>query len=261
MASMFFGAAASSLRSLAEAFRSGRLTDAATGLSINRVAPCSEAVVAHIVGLLKDGLAPRHLALLLESRAEVAEAGLANEQLAELVWTGPEGQGAFCRDTSVVVRELFQTAERTVLVSTFVVRQVATVFQVLAQRMDERPELDVDLFLHVGRAPRDTRYESEILREVAARFRADWPGARLPKVYYAPRGLAAEPASRATWHAKCVVTDESAAFVTSANFTDWAHERNVEAGVLVRDRAFAGRLAAQFAGLVQSRQVLRLQVV
>jgi phosphatidylserine/phosphatidylglycerophosphate/cardiolipin synthase-like enzyme len=95
-------------------------------------------------------------------------------------------------------------------------------------------------------------------REFADSLRRDWPGTRRPEVYYDPRSLAPVGDHRATWHAKCVLVDEEVAFVTSANFTEWAQERNVEAGVLVRDRDFTGQLRSQFDGLVQGRQVVRL---
>ena len=71
-------------------------------------------------------------------------------------------------------------------------------------------------------------------------------------------GLAPAHMSLLQWHAKCVIADDDLAFVTSANFTEWAQQRNVEAGVLIRDRHFAGQLRQQFDGLVQSRQVHRL---
>jgi len=250
--------AAGALRALADAFRTGRLGVGANSLSVGRIVPCPAEATADILRLLGEGMSPSHLSLLLESRADLAEAGLATDRHAELVWTGPEGHQAFSRDTSVVVRELFETAQRSVLVSTFVVRQGVKVFEPLARRMDERPDLDVEVFLHVGRGPRDNRYESEILREFAAGFKKDWPGARLPKVYYDPRALSATPEDRATWHAKCVIADEAAALVTSANFTEWAHHRNFEAGALVRDPPFVAQLRQQFAGLVADSIVRRI---
>lgn len=255
MAALFEGLSGTDLRTLAAAFRVGRLGPGASRLAIKHMCPCPESVVAEVLRLLAEGIAPAHLALLLEGRAEVVDGGLVSDRHAELVWTGPEGQAAFSRDTSVVVRELFETAQRSVLVSTFVVRQGAKVFEALARRMDERSDLEVDLFLHVGRGLRDTRYESEILRECAAGFKKDWPGSRLPRVYYDPRALAANQADRATWHAKCVVVDGSVAFVTSANFTEWAQQRNVEAGVLVREPEFVKQLLRQFKGLVEGRLV------
>lgn len=258
MPPLFEGVSASGLRSLADAFRTGRLGADATGLAVGRVVACPDNASQDLLRLLGEGLSPAHLALLLDARAEVAERGMTADRHAELVWTGPEGQHAFCRDTSVVIRELFETAQRSVLVSTFVVRQGTAVFESLGRRMDERPDLGVDLFLHVGRLLRDTRYESAILREFATAFKADWPGSRLPRVYYDPRSLASDPGDRATWHAKCVVVDDVAAFVTSANFTEWAHQRNVEAGVLVREPGLVSQISQQFQGLISAQIVRRV---
>jgi phosphatidylserine/phosphatidylglycerophosphate/cardiolipin synthase-like enzyme len=54
-----------------------------------------------------------------------------------------------------------------------------------------------------------------------------------------------------------VVVDGSAAFVTSANFTEAAQDRNIEAGVLVRIPSFAGALVGQFDNLVNSGHIRR----
>lgn len=258
MAALFQGLSGSALRTLADAFRHGRLGASASALAITRVCACPEVAVADLQRLLGEGMAPAHLALLLSASADAVERRMDAAQVVELVWTGPEGAGAYSRDTSVVVRDLFASAQRSVLVSTFVVSQAGAVFEALAQRMDEVADLQAQIFLHVPRAPRDTRYESEILREFAVKFRKAWPGTRMPEVFFDPRGLAAKPEDRATWHAKCVVVDDEVSFVTSANFTEWAHERNVEAGVLLRDTEFSRRLGEQFNGLVAGRAVLRV---
>jgi phosphatidylserine/phosphatidylglycerophosphate/cardiolipin synthase-like enzyme len=195
--------------------------------------------------------------LLLDASAVATEA-CASHVGADLVWTGPEAGAARNRDTGVVVRELFGEALRDVLVSTFVVRQANHVFRPLAERMDQLPELRVRLFLHVGRGWRDTTIESEVLREFAEELGREWPSTRRPQVYYDPRGLTEGAVGRATWHAKCVVVDDHVAFVTSANFTEWAQERNVEAGVLVRSKEFVRQLRHQFDSLIESKLARRL---
>jgi phosphatidylserine/phosphatidylglycerophosphate/cardiolipin synthase-like enzyme len=256
---LFAGASAGVLRALADAFGTGRLGASSSRLTIGRVFPCPDAVVADITRLLGEGLAPAHLALLLEAHADAIEARTHGDHPVELVWTGPENATSYSRDTSVVVRELFESAQRSVLVSTFVVRQAKAVFAPLAARMDAVPELRAQLFLHIGRRDKwNTRHESELLREFTDAFRKDWPGTRYPEVYYDPRAMNLDGSQRATWHAKCVLVDEHVAFVTSANFTEWAQLRNVEAGVLIRDCHFASQLRAQFEGLVQAKQVSRL---
>jgi phosphatidylserine/phosphatidylglycerophosphate/cardiolipin synthase-like enzyme len=116
--------------------------------------------------------------------------------------------------------------------------------------MDQAPELRVRMFLDVRRAAGDTSSETEIVRRFAQRFKAqDWPGQQLPKVYYDPRSLETDPALRASLHAKCVVIDEEIAFVSSANFTEAAHRRNIEVGVLIRSEEFSRHLHQHFESL------------
>ena len=144
-----------------------------------------------------DGLAPRHMALLLETTSDAAEHRLSGGVPVSLVWSGPESAVSQTRDTAVVVDELFAHAERFVLVSSYVVQKATIVFRSLAERMVARPELHVQLFLHIGREWRDTRDESELLREFGAEFSAQWPGARRPHVFYDPRTLYADAACTA----------------------------------------------------------------
>lgn len=251
-------ASAGTLRALATALRSGQLGPSITRMTLARVAQCPESIATELCRLSAEGLAPSHMALFLEIAADAAEQRLFSNVSASLVWTGPESAISQSRETAVVVEELFAHAERDVLVSSYVVQKGVTVFKSLAERMSVRPDLRVQLFLHIGREWRDTRDESELLREFGAEFAKQWPGSRRPEVFYDPRTLSADAAVRAAWHAKCVIADDDQAFVTSANFTEWAQQRNVEAGVLIRDRHFVGQLRQQFDGLVQSKQVRRL---
>ncbi len=103
----------------------------------------------------------------------------------DLVWTGPETLEVTNRDTGVVVRDLFGTAEAEVLVAGFAVYQGRTVFKRLAERMEERPDLRVKLFLDVHRQMTDTSPAAELLRDFAQRFQTkEWPGEKLPELFY-----------------------------------------------------------------------------
>jgi phosphatidylserine/phosphatidylglycerophosphate/cardiolipin synthase-like enzyme len=57
-----------------------------------------------------------------------------------------------------------------------------------------------------------------------------------------------------------VVVDRRVALVTSANFTEAAQERNIEAGVVVRSERFASRLADHFETLAELRLLCRLNL-
>lgn len=101
--------------------------------------------------------------------------------------------------------------------------------------------------------PGDTSQAEGVLRRFAQRFQThEWPGGRLPEVYYDPRSLELEAAKRSSLHAKCIVVDRGAAFVTLANFSEAAQTRNIEVGALIRCQRFAARLIEQFNTLVDT---------
>jgi phosphatidylserine/phosphatidylglycerophosphate/cardiolipin synthase-like enzyme len=261
--SSFHALPTAALRALAEALRTGHLKPPVTGAALGK------AGLSHVPGeaagevqrLLDEGHGAASLAWGLERLVVERELQQAVHR-AELVWTGPEAPGAGSRDTSVVVRELLDGAERSVLISTFAIYQGAQVFRVLAERMAARPELSVRMFVNVHRPPASQASETQLLWGFARRFREeDWPShARLPELFYDPRALASAQGPRAVPHAKCIVVDDCRAFVSSANFTEAAQERNIEAGVLVSDPAFARALRDQFESLVAARLLLRVPV-
>jgi phosphatidylserine/phosphatidylglycerophosphate/cardiolipin synthase-like enzyme len=95
-----------------------------------------------------------------------------------------------------------------------------------------------------------------LVRRFADRFwGSDWPGSSRPSVYYDPRSLEADGPG-GILHAKAVVIDEEAVFVTSANLTEAALDRNFELGLLVRDKALAASVISRFQILID-RNLLR----
>ncbi|MCC6216080.1 MAG: phospholipase [Polyangiaceae bacterium] len=183
-----------------------------------------------------------------------------------LVWSDLDITGS--RDTAVVCNELFRDAQESVLVSTFNLGHRATgdeakgnpVLLPLAKRMAEVGTLKVRLFVNVKRLD----YMAEAAeREVEDAFvgwfrREIWPWELAPEVYYDPRSLSAAGSSSSCLHAKCVVVDDARAFVTSANLTEAAQLRNIEAGVLLEDAIFAKALRTQFESLIDRGYVRRL---
>jgi len=85
-----------------------------------------------------------------------------------------------------------------------------------------------------------------------------WPWQPFPEVYYDPWALNNDAHTRASLHAKIVVVDRSKLFLTSANFTEAAHQRNIEMGLLSRAAYLAEQVASYFEGLRQSGHLMRL---
>ncbi len=178
----------------------------------------------------------------------------------DLVWSGPEVPGVHARDTRRVYEELLSFAEHSVWVSTYVYFDGPRAFETLARRMDENNELKVTLLLNIQRRRGDTTAPDELVRRFTDRFwGTDWPGAFRPRVYYDPRSL--EPdGPEGVLHAKAVVSDDEVVFVTSANLTEAALDRNFELGLLVRDRALALSVSSHFRVLIDQRLLNPLPV-
>ena len=176
----------------------------------------------------------------------------------DLVWSGPEVPGVQARDTRRVYEELLGSAEQSIWTSTYAFFEGPKAFEVLAQRMDSRPKLMVTLLLNIQRNRGDSTLEDQLVRRFADRFwKAEWPGLRRPNVYYDPRSLdLAGPGG--VLHAKGVVADDEAVFVTSANLTEAALDRNIEVGILIRDRALAVTLSSYFRALIDQKLLRKL---
>jgi len=100
--------------------------------------------------LAASGVPPAGIACALELVAAGYENRPAIDDVVDLVTTGGGTSGGN-RTTSVVVGELFRNAQRSVLVAGYAVYQGQKVFQALADRMQESPDLDVRLFLDIQR--------------------------------------------------------------------------------------------------------------
>ena len=243
----------SDLRAVASALRSERLSAPFTEQSLGRFLGNVDnvGVAAALTKMLDSGMNPTALATSIELVASALESRPELDDVLELVTTSPDAYMAN-RDTGVVVREMFGRATKSVLVAGYAVYQGKKIFEVLAERMNEFPHLDVQMFLDIQRRAGDTTMTGELVNRFLHRFKNDeWPnGARLPRIYYDPRGLFQDPAQRAALHAKCVVIDDTEVFISSANFTEAAQQRNIEVGLRVRSGLLGSRVISFFNGLV-----------
>jgi phosphatidylserine/phosphatidylglycerophosphate/cardiolipin synthase-like enzyme len=168
----------------------------------------------------------------------------------DLVWSGPEVSDLHARDTRRVYEELLGSAERSIWASTYAFFDGPKAFEVLARRMESRPALRVTLLLNIQRQRSDTTASEQLVRRFADRFwNTDWPGSSRPSVFYDPRALDREGPG-GVLHAKAVIADDEAVFITSANLTEAALDRNIELGVLIHDRAAALAVGGYFRSLI-----------
>ena len=241
---------------LAHAFESGHLTLQASAFALQArlgLRNGAEELRQGLAELDRLGVSPEAAAAWLRAIGRVAAGGSSPR----LVWSGPRVAGVPARDTRTVYEQLLGGARRSLWVCAYAYFDGPGIFEGLARRLDAVADLDVKLLLNIGRGRGDTTAEDSLVRRFAEGFWGmDWPGSSRPAVYYDARSLALD-GSTAVLHAKAVVADGEAVFVTSANLTDAAWDENIELGVLAHDHALAASVVAHFQGLIDG-EILKL---
>jgi phosphatidylserine/phosphatidylglycerophosphate/cardiolipin synthase-like enzyme len=251
------GANPADLDALAQALLDGRVGPDFSMGSI-QLAGLGAGAARFLQGL--RGSEPRVVAWMLKRLSR--ERGRADDRyasVASLVWSGAsEGQQGI-RDTRVVLDGMFARAVSHVMIATYVIYDGRRVFASLAERLRLRPEIDVDLYVNLpSESGSDENEAADVARFLESFSRYHWPSdVSLPAIYYDPE-TRKHGTKRATLHAKCVVVDRRWAFVTSANFTEAAQARNIEAGVLLEHPRLAEALAGQFRALSASGRLRRM---
>ena len=249
------GVGTSTLRALREAIEAGRISTPIT----------RETLTAFGIRETLD-----ELGLALGGHRSAACVAILDVAIAEresapprpfLVWSGPDASSSGARDTAVVLRELFEGARTSVILAGFSFEKGSAILAPLHRGMQEHG-LDVRFFIHVEQPERGTNVREHLATQWAAFLEEAWPfGAPYPQVYYDVRAELPGAYRRedgpnqpgyVSLHAKCVVVDAKRAFISSANFTQRAQERNIECGVLLDDPHFAEHTAAQWLRLIEA---------
>ncbi len=239
------------LRFLRKAVEEGSLPAPLTQLDLRRrgVDPITTGRIIAVLGQLER--APLKHVL----QAILAERNRAEKRRPHLLWTGPEATGSEALDTRVQLQQRLAQAQKSVLLAGYMFDD-KKLLQPLYEAMAAR-NLDVTLVLDV-KAKTGTPREQRIDEQVAKFYEDVWPGKDLrPRLYVDPRTAAFNPDRKTSergyyvsMHAKAVVVDAEYVIVGSANFTSRGTNRNIETGVLLRDREFAKKLLRQWEVLI-----------
>ncbi|MES2476447.1 MAG: DISARM system phospholipase D-like protein DrmC [Verrucomicrobiota bacterium] len=176
-----------------------------------------------------------------------------------LALSGPDVPGTPAVSTPTVVRALFEEAKQDVIVASYVFSQCRELLAPLAGRMDADPKFKVRFIVDLSH---QRRHSTEPLPVVANRFKVNflrelWSGNRAPEFWHDPRVFKEKDRKKAgVMHAKVVIIDSQVALVTSANFTEAAQSRNIEAGIILRQENQVDRLRSYFEGLIKMGDLL-----
>jgi phosphatidylserine/phosphatidylglycerophosphate/cardiolipin synthase-like enzyme len=166
-----------------------------------------------------------------------------NQQSTELVWTGPTTPFVSARRTEQALLQVINAAENTLFITSFVAYDVSTIVKALNAASDRGVVISMLLELSQD-------HGGSITFDAIGKMRNLVPSARL----YAWRDKA-DPFSDGRVHAKVAVADGRMCFITSANLTGHAMDRNMEAGLLISKGHIPPTLDEHLRALVSMRIV------
>jgi len=192
-------------------------------------------------------LTPLELAAALRGASATASL-IEKRETVEMVWTGPSTGLVASRHTEQVFLEVITSARRRLFLVCFVAHDIETVMTALQDAIGRNVEVDVLL-----ESSKDHGGKIDI--DSIDTFRNRLPSANI----YA---WGAESKSSGKWtgavHAKCAVADRALAFITSANLTSAAMERNMELGVLIRGGPLPVKLDKHLRALAETEIIERV---
>jgi cardiolipin synthase len=163
----------------------------------------------------------------------------------ELVWTGPSSGLVAVRHTEQVLTGLIDGAQKRIFLVSFVAYNVASVTDALASAAERGVRISVLMERSEAAGGNVTVDSLTLIRS------------KIPKAafYEWDQRVGGDQFTGASVHAKCAVADGREAFVTSANLTGAAMERNMEAGVLLRGGPLPAQLERHLFALIVTKHL------
>ena len=203
--------------------------------------PAARTAVERVIGAWEQAHASGdELAGMLLGASE-AQLRVERELSVELVWTGPTTRFVPMRRTEQVLLDLIASATKDFFLVSFVAYDVASVASALNDAANRGVRLRILL-------EASTSHGGTLSYAPAATMRSRVPSAELFTWRERP-----EPFVDGKVHAKVAVVDDTRAFITSANLTGHALEKNMEAGVLINGGAVPKTLNAHLQALIDVR--------
>ncbi|MFG0872304.1 DISARM system phospholipase D-like protein DrmC [Aeromonas media] len=231
------------VRAIANRARRTDTSRAMTALSSAVGTPTATTVVEQLaLAWQKTSVSPNELASMLFAASHVYTKA-SSEQSTELVWTGPTTPFVSARRTEQALLQVINAAERTLLITSFVAYDVSAIVKALNAANERGVVISMLLELSQDQG-------GSITFDAIAKMKALVPSARL----YAWHDKA-DPFYGGSVHAKVAVADGRTCFITSANLTGHAMERNMEAGVLISGGHIPKQLHDHLRSLVDTKLV------
>jgi len=233
------------VRAVASTLRGVTNPDAAPSANTLAETPAARAAVGRIVEAWQQAqVSGDEVAGMLLGASE-ARLRVENELSVELVWTGPTTRFVPTRRTEQVLLDLIASATKELFLVSFVAYQVPNIVTALNDAVSRGVRLRILL-------EASTSLGGTLNFDPAAIMRASVPLAEILTWKEKP-----QPFVDGKVHAKVAVVDLARAFITSANLTGHALEKNMEAGVLIKGGPVPRTLSDHLQALIDVRVIGR----
>jgi cardiolipin synthase A/B len=168
------------------------------------------------------------------------------EQDIELVWTGPSSKLIATRKTEQALLQVIDAAETRLFITSFVAYDIASIMKALNRAIDRGVQISMLLEASESRG-------GGLSIDAIAKMKSALPTAKLFSWVDKAEGFEGGKV-----HAKVAVADENFCFISSANLTGHAMEKNMEAGVLIRGGATPCSLHKHLVALEATRVIVQV---
>ena len=168
------------------------------------------------------------------------------EQEVELVWTGPSSALVATRKTEQALLQVIDGARHKIFITSFVAYDVASIMTALQRALERK--VTVTMLLEAS-----DKHGGGVSIDGIGKMKAGLPAAKM--LTWSRRAGGFESGKV---HAKVAVADESICFVSSANLTGYAMEKNMELGILVRGGALPRDLHRHLEALETTNVITRI---
>ena len=170
----------------------------------------------------------------------------ASEQSTELVWTGPTTPFVSARRTEQALLQVINSAEQSLFITSFVAYDVSKIVKALNSANNRG--VSISMLLESSKD-----HGGSINIDTIGKMHTLVPSAQL----YSWQDKT-EDFTDGRVHAKVAVADKTLCFITSANLTGYALERNMEAGVLILGGTIPQLLESHLKSLISTKIIMKV---
>jgi cardiolipin synthase A/B len=194
----------------------------ADGLVAWAVNPVSRARLSNLVDAWRAADIPVIELAGMLTGASAAYHRIRTEQEIELVWTGPSTRLIATRKTEQALLQVIDAATARLFITSFVAYDVTSIMKALERAVQRG--VQVSMLLESSEA-----HGGGVSIDAIGKMKRALPSAKI--FFWAAK---TDEFSGGKVHAKVAVSDENLCFISSANLTGHAMEKNMEAGVLIK---------------------------